>query len=126
MIKALKVNWGGEATTVTNVAELHAVIDRIRELAEPTMLFLEAQSGDTLVVGLGSPESVLTFAEQDGSTFHSVGDTSRRGYLRFRTRDTVDDFHAEMAISESRAMEAALEFFETGRRPQGIKWEADW
>jgi hypothetical protein len=108
------------------VSELRAVIDKLRQIGQPIMLFLEATTGVTLVVGLGAPETVLTLAEQDGVTFHSLGDTSRRGYIQFLTRDLIDDYHAEMAIPEQQAIEAALEFLETGQRPQGIKWEADW
>jgi hypothetical protein len=125
MIKALKASWGVGTATITSPAELRSLIERVRELKEPTMLFLEATTGSTLVVGLGAKESVLTFAEKDGTSFHSVGDTRRTGYLQFRCRDTVDDFHAEMAIPEPAAIEAALEFLETGRKPQGVLWEAD-
>lgn len=64
--------------------------------------------------------------EKDGTSLHSVGDTSRTGYLKFCCRDTVDDFYAEMAIPEPEAIQAAIEFFETGGKPQRLIWEADW
>ena len=90
------------------------------------MLFLESFTGSTLVIGVGAKDSILTFAEKDGTTFHSVGDLRRTGCLQFRCRDTLDDFQAEMAIPEKQAISAVLEFFETGARPQVVKWEPDW
>jgi len=90
------------------------------------MLFLEHENGKTLVVGLGHGESVLSFVEHGGATFHSVGDLGRTGCLRFWCRDQLDEFMAEMAIPELVAVRAAFEFFRTGDRPVEITWEADW
>jgi hypothetical protein len=125
-IRVFKASWGRGISMVTHADELRALMDRIRSLGEPTMLFLEAASGPTLVLGLGASESVLTFVERGGVSFHSVGDQARRGYLKFRCRDTVDDFHAEMAVPESRAIDAAFEFLKAApSKPTSVAWEAD-
>ena len=90
------------------------------------MLFLEQDSGSTLVLGLGAPESVLTFVHEDGSSYHSCGDAQRRDMLKFWCREQLDDFGAEMAIAESVAIAAAHEFYAKGTQPSNLEWEADW
>lgn len=123
----MKAYWTEETQrAVTSVTELRAVIDDVKKLGEPTMLFLERDDGRTLVFGIGYPESVLTFIDHDGESFHSVGDTSRKGVLKFWCRDQLDDFIAEMAVSESSAIAAAESFLAQGAMPPNVKWEADW
>ncbi len=126
MFKELKASWGKDAATITNVVQLRAIIHKIRQSGQPTMLFLEATTGVMLIVGLGAPESVLTLVEQDDLTYHSLGDINRRDCLQFLNGEVIDDFDADAAIPEQQAIEAALEFFDTGQRPQCIKWEGDW
>lgn len=48
----IRANWGTGTATITTPAELRSIIERVRELKEPTMLFLEATTGSTLVIGL--------------------------------------------------------------------------
>jgi len=123
----MKAYWTEETQkTVTSVPELQAVIDEVKKLQEPTMLFLEHDDGRMLVLGLGYPESVLTFVEHDGRSFHSIGDTSRTGVLKFWCREQLDDFMAEMALPESIAVAAAELFVEQGSMPSNVTWEADW
>ena len=90
------------------------------------MPIVEHGSGATLVVGIGAPESVLTYIEPDGTSFHSVGDTSRVGRLQFLCRNQVDEFMEEMAIPEETALSALFHFMAAGARPNNIQWEADW
>lgn len=90
------------------------------------MIFLEAEGGRTFVFGIGRGESVLTFWDPDGTSFHSLGDVTRKGHLQFVCRDQVDDFMAEMAVPERAAIAAAEEFLATGERPCAVTWEPDW
>jgi hypothetical protein len=122
----MKACWGSSATEIATRDELRAIAAAIRASGQPTMLFLEADNGKTLVVGLGHEESVLTFVEPDGGSFHSRGDTEREGFLSFLCRDQVDEFMAEMAVPEGDAVVAAEAFVETAERPPGVTWEADW
>jgi hypothetical protein len=123
----MKAYWTEEMQKAVNsVLELQAVIDDVKRLGEPTMLFLEHKDGRTLVLGLGNPESVLTFIDHDGRSFHSVGDASRRGMLTFWCRDQQDDFMAEMAVPEPLAIAAAESFIAEGTMPPNVTWEADW
>jgi hypothetical protein len=79
-----------------------------------------------LVAGFGADEAVLTFVQQDRTTFHSLGDPDRKGFLQFRCRDQLDDFMAEMAVPANVADEAVKLFFEDGKMPGNVEWEADW
>jgi hypothetical protein len=116
----------GDERSVETVAELRAEIARIRALDQPTMLFLEHDNGDVLVVGLGAELSVLSLSRRDGSSFHSVGDLERIGFIQFSSQGVMEDFFAEMAVPEEDAVTAAVTFAETGQAPENITWEADW
>jgi len=119
--------YDGEQTIVVRSKDaLVSFIQSVRASGEPTMLFLRHDDGPMMVVGVGGPESVLTFEGKDGTTFHSVGDTNRVDHLRFRCRDQVDEFMGEMAIPEAKAIDAALAFFDSAERPSGVNWERDW
>ena len=123
----MKASWREEQQIVLSELELRRVIWHVGALGVPTMLFLEAETGETLVVGLGHDETVLTFVAAGGiPSFHSVGDTARGGRLRFWCRDQVDEFMEEMALPASVAISAALEFFAKRVRPSCVRWEADW
>lgn len=127
MTLVLKAFWDPQAPRqVDSLAELDSVVAEVSALAKPAMLFLEAADGRMLVVGIGGEESVLTFVESDGTTFHSVGDVERPGVLQFWCRDQVDDFLAEMAVSAEQALEATRQFLATGRIPDSVQWEPDW
>lgn len=111
--------------TSSSVEELRALIDQVRALGEPTILFVELD-GKTLALGLGAPLCPLTWVEPGGASFHCVGDLSRIGTLRFWCRDQPDEFFADLAVPEAVAIEAALAFARTAERPSNVRWEADW
>jgi len=112
--------------TVASVEELRNVIRDVSAYEHPTMLFLENELGATLVVGLGMAETVLCFVEPDGTSFHSVGDVSRRGTLLFSCRSQFDEFMEEMAIPLRVGVDAAEHFFVSGQKSREVEWEADW
>ena len=122
----MKANWGASEATVRSREDLIAVIENIRKSGQATMVFLQAQDGRVLVFGVGHEESVLTFSEPDGTSFHSVGDPDRKGYLLFLCRDQLDEFMKEMAVPERDALVAAEEFLRTQECPGGIRGESDW
>ncbi len=126
MIQIMKASWGERTSVVTSRAELEAVRREIDTSGQPTMLFLQVGDGRCLVLGLGAPESVMTYVEPGGRSFHSLGDIGRKGHLVFLNRDQLDEFMAEMAIPTTVALDAAVEFVETGERPSSVRWEADW
>ncbi|AUX35800.1 MULTISPECIES: Imm1 family immunity protein [Sorangium] len=122
----MKASWGTCETTVESRDDLDAVIEAVRRSGQPTMVFLQAANGNVLVFGVGQDESVLTFTEPDGTSFHSLGNRERKGYLLSRCRDQVDEFMTEMAVPENDAIVAAGQFLATGECPPGVQWERDW
>jgi hypothetical protein len=122
----VKAYWREHETTIATREDLDQIIRAIMQSGEPTMLFMENDTGEMLVVGLGRQESVLTFVEPDGTSLHSLGDATRSGTIQFWCRSQLDDFLAEMAVPEALAREAASEFLVNGGRPCGVQWEADW
>jgi hypothetical protein len=122
----MKASWGENELLVNSPSDLDIVVDSVRRSGQPTMVFLEEEDGTCLVFGVGRLESVLTFAEPDGTSFHSLGDRDRKGYLHFLCRDQIDEFMAEMAVSEHAALKAAEQFVETRKLPSAVVWEADW
>ena len=122
----MKASWSDQSRPIATLQELRSLVEELRALSFPTMVFFEHDSGRTLVVGLGHDLSVLTFVEADGASFHSRGDTSESGFLLFDCRDERQEFYREMAVPESEAIKAATAFFPAGLRPDNIDWEADW
>ena len=122
----MRAQWGDSEMTVDAHEELDTVIESVKGSGQPTMVFLKADNGNILVFGVGYDESVLTFFEPNGRSFHSLGDTRRKGHLRFLCRDQVDEFMKEMAVSEKQARLAAQQFLTTRERPSAVSWESDW
>lgn len=112
-----------------NVSGAEALRDLLWELragSAPVMVFLERDDGRMMVLGVGRDESILTYVDEGGRTYHSVGDLQRGGTMVFMCRNQPDEFMSEMAVSESSAMAAAELFFLSGERPENITWEPDW
>ena len=89
----MKARWGTSDAVIKSRHDVDAVVSAVRTSGQPTMVFLEADNGRVLVFGVGYEESVLTFAERDGTSFHSLGDRDREGHLLFLCRDQVDEIH---------------------------------
>ncbi len=123
----MKAFWTEHAhLNFNSSSELDDIINEVRRLPEPTMLFLESDVSSMLVLGIGAIESVLTYVDANGGTFHSVGDLKRTGVVKFRCREQLDEFLAEMAVPESVAIAAAHDFISSGDKPSNVQWEADW
>lgn len=122
----IHATWDSNSLLIGSELDLTNVVNTIKASGEPTMVFLEHANGRTLVVGIGHAESVLSYFEEDGTSFHSIGNIDRAGLIQFKCRDQVDDFLLEMAVPESSAIEAAREFLIKGNRPVSVQWEADW
>jgi len=122
----MNASWLNQSRSIATQQELSSLVEEVRALPFPTMLFLEHGSGQTLVVGLGCSLSVLTFIEPNGASFHSRGDTGETGFLLFDCRDERQEFYKEMAVSEKEAIKAAANFLITGVRPNNVIWETDW
>src|SRR5689334_5204535 len=96
--RRMKALWGEQQKTISTCADLDLVIGAVLASGKPTMVFLEGDNGRVLVFGVGREESVLTFVESDGTTFHSLGDANRKERIVFFCRDQPDEFMGEMAV----------------------------
>lgn len=122
----MKVQWTTSSTvTVSSPSELASVIETVRRLGRPTMVHME-HDGKALSLGVGGPESVLTWMDADLTSYHSVGDLSRKGRIQVWNCDQLDDFFAELAVPEQVGIDAAMAFVATGERPDNVRWEGDW
>jgi hypothetical protein len=111
-----------------DVVELKMTLERLdREAARTTPFIVEisSQQGDVLSIGLGRTESVACFIPYNRSepSFISVGERSKGAPVSFVFHDETSEFRRESVISKPLALNAALEFFESGGRPTNIKWE---
>lgn len=122
----MKASWGGNDCAINSRTDLTAVVDAVLTSAQPSMVFLEAPNGNVLVFGVGLDESVLTFVEPDGRSFHSIGKVDRRDLLVFLCRDQLEDFMGEMAVPTRDALAAAEQFVSNHQRPPAVRWEPDW
>ena len=122
----MKASWGTSEAAISSREQLEAIVETIRASGQPTMVFLEAEDGTVLVFGVGHEESVLTFVESDGTSFHSLGNPEREGFLLFLCREEIEEFMTEMAVPERIALHAAEQFLTAPHRPSGVTWEPDW
>jgi len=83
-------------------------------------------NGRTLAIGVGREESVLTYFDENGSSFTSVGDRDREDYLVFEFGGDISEMMGAKAVSESKAREVARVFFEKGEPSTVIEWEKEW
>jgi hypothetical protein len=123
----MKAYWGKEEVDVTTSEDVAAIVSAVSQSQQPTIVFLHAkENGRTLAFGVGHAESVLTFVEPDGRTFHSLGDVNRKGHFVFLCRDRFQEFDLEQAIPTEDALSAANQFLANGEQPTSVRWEADW
>jgi hypothetical protein len=121
----MKLQWlRSSSISLSSTDDLLAAIETVRLEGRPTLVHLE-HDGRSLWFGVGAAESVLTWAERDGETFHSVGDLSRKGVVQLWNCGQLDDFIAELAVPENIGIEAAVAFAATGERPTNVRWESD-
>lgn len=122
----MKATWGTTTAVIADVQAFDAIVARIQASLEPTIIWLEADDGSVLTVGVGRDESVLAYVDPDGKTFHSVGDTERRGHTQFLNGTQTDDYMLEMAVPVKLALAAAKQFIANQRRSEIVRWEEDW
>jgi hypothetical protein len=121
----VKARWTRSSTeSFSSVEELQTLIEKVRRLGRPTLVCLE-RDDKTLAFGVGAPESVLVWMDSDKTTWHSVGDLSRKGHIQLWNCDQLDDFLAELAVPEEVGIDAAMSFAMSGERPDNVRWESD-
>lgn len=122
----MRAEWADESMAISSVSQVDQIIRDVRDSGVPTLVYIYSDNNEVLAFGIGHDESVLTFAEPSGRTFHSLGSRYREGLVQFMNVDTMDDFMLSMAVPEAVAAEAARSFVSSARRPHNVTWESDW
>jgi hypothetical protein len=124
---ARKMQWGKDGVAPIDSLKLNLVLTDLTQLAreKPFIAELNNSAGDTLALGLGRDESVLSWVAADGDPpYHaSVGDDSADGTVDFYYRDTWSEFPRWSAVSIETALEAVRQFFETAQLPDRVRWK---
>ena len=122
-----RVEWG-----VDGYAEVESLeaLDRLlnylhtQALEKPFMVELIAARGESLAMGLGRDESVLSWVrgDQNPPYYASKGDATAVGMIVFFYRGAWSEFPRWSAVPLMRAREAMRRFFSTGQMPDNVEW----
>lgn len=100
-----------------------------RKEGEPriAVLYGEPEKQDTarLSIGLGADECVLGFDTGDPNDTGALSRGPREGdqeEVGFAYGDGYSDFYAAQLVPKDVAIEAARQYFRTGRRPTNVSW----
>jgi hypothetical protein len=113
------------------VADAEQLRTRLSELQEqakkaPFFVILNAPDGSNMAIGLGRDLSVLSYSTAGGwPAQHVVGDSHREGLLTYTYLGDFSEMPARYAIPVQEAIEATVEFFNSGRRTGRLTWEND-
>jgi len=126
-----KVRWGEgtEVVTVHSLAELDGVLDRLAlQYPEDRAVLAEvvAPNGDSLAIGLGRNESLLSWVQSSGDPpyYNSMGDEAESGAVSFYFGGTWSEFPRSDVVSIEVAREAVRDFFHSGGRlSDKVRWE---
>jgi hypothetical protein len=123
-----RIEWGeSDGEWVTTIEELDRLLDALvlQAADRPFVVELISPKGDTLSVGLGLKESVLSWVPAGGDPpyFTSEGNLQADGTVVFFYRGDWSEFPRWSAIPVEAAREAVSEFWHTGQRPTSVKWE---
>ena len=125
-----RLRWtpDGDGTEVATVEALDALLDRLSAEAEqgrPFMVELTAGNGNLVSMGLGRPESVLSYTpgSLDPPYYASHGGRAGDEVMAFDYAGEPTEFPIRQALPMSAAREALRRFFVTGTLPDNIEWE---
>jgi hypothetical protein len=123
-----RIEWeeNGRAE-VASVEELDRLLDDLAEQARkrPFMVELISSAGDSLAIGLGREESILSWVQASGDPpyYASKGDPDSEGLVVFFYRGHWSEFPRSFAVTIAAARKGMRLFFETELRPTSVEWE---
>ncbi|HEV3163475.1 MAG TPA: Imm1 family immunity protein [Isosphaeraceae bacterium] len=124
----LRIEWeeNGRAD-VASVEEVDRLLDDLAEQASerPFIAELISSAGDSLAIGLGREESILSWVQASGDPpyYASKGDPDSQGLVVFFYRGHWSEFPRSFVVAIAAARKAMRLFFETGQRPTNVEWE---
>jgi hypothetical protein len=122
-----KLIWAEDReAAVEDVAELDAILDRLTVLAgngQPFIVELVTDDGSTMSMGLGLPQSVLSYLPGSLNppymeSFAGAGDEA----LAFYYRGELSEFSPETAIPVEQARDALRYFLKTQLLSDNVNW----
>lgn len=123
-----RVEWDeGAGAWVKSTEELDLLLNDLAEagIHKPLMVESISAKGDSLSIGVGSQESILSWIPAGGNPpyFASKGNPDAQGTVVFFYRGSWSEFPRWSAIPVATAREAMRQFLETGERPTNVNWE---
>lgn len=120
-----QIQWGG-SETVTTVEQLDALLDQLHAQAldtRPMLVLIEGPAGE-LTIGLGYPESVLSFVLPDGDPPYLVSSNKSKDETEFDffTDGHHSPFLGRHLIPMDMARKAARAFVENGALLPPVRW----
>jgi hypothetical protein len=126
-----KIIWDESERDVNSINELDLVLDELHaefSRGEPVLVVLElSETGDSLAIGLGRDESVLSYVPGDKNPpyFTSTSEKDIGGTLVFRFMGDCSEFPLRNTVPIKATREAVRYFWRTGRLTTELKWEED-
>jgi hypothetical protein len=126
----LLLAWGPDgAAEVDDVDRLDAMLDQLTreaEIDDPFVVDLVSEEHGTLSLGLGRPETVLSFVlpSHDPPYYASRGTNgSADGFVEFFYAGSLSEYPREQAVPIDVGREAARRFF---RHPETLPDNVEW
>jgi hypothetical protein len=120
---------GPQETTVSTIAELDALLDRITAEAartgRPELPTLYDNKGRSLAIGVADRLSVLSWSDDsaDDDTALSQGDETVTGEVKFFYGNQFSFFPSTALIPIEQARQAMRQFMTAGIRPTVVRWQ---
>ncbi len=113
---------------VSSVHEMDLTLDQVHAEAtrtQPVIVYAVHPNGDCLAIGLGLPDTILSFIPQSSKTpnLASTGHIAESGVISFYTYDHHSEFPRSQCIPLATGRSALREFFLTGKPPSQITWQ---
>jgi hypothetical protein len=120
--------WGeSETAVVESIDELDHRLAVLTEEAKkrPFMAELIATNGNSLSMGLGREETVLSWvpANNDPPYYASKGNPNAEGTIVFYYSGDWSEFPRWSAVPVPAGWATMREFFQTGERPSTVEWQ---
>jgi len=127
MTTGAQLAWGEDgAAGVESVDDLDRHLDDLTERAreKPFLAELALANGDSLAIGLGRDESILSWIQgsHDPPYYVSQGDPEAEGVVVFNYGGQWSEFPKWSLVPIAEAREAMRHFVRTGHRPTNVAW----
>jgi hypothetical protein len=117
---------GSAVHRVTTVLELEAALDDMHERArrQHALATIVSPNGKRLLIGVGGAQSVLQFNQGNEPPYlTTLGASEAEGVETFEFEGQATEIERRHLIPMEGARHAAVIFFETGLKPNSVRWE---